>query len=80
MAKKRDVEKRRDVVAPMSDVENRAAIARPQRPAFCPDLVPIFMMIETELFRVVNETAARRNVSYDGLIRMIVRERLCQYE
>jgi len=57
-----------------------SAVERVAHPSFFPELVPVFMMLETELFRKLNEKAARRNIGYDSMLRIILREHLAAYE
>lgn len=49
-------------------------------PSYHPELIPIFMMLEGALFRKLNEKAARRNIGYDAMVRLIIREHLADYE
>lgn len=58
----------------------RVPLERVPHPSFFPELVPIFMMLESDLFRKLNEKAARRNIGYDSMLRMILREHLAAYE
>jgi hypothetical protein len=53
---------------------------RASPPTLFPELVPVFMMVETDLFRKLNEKAARRNIGYDSMLRIILREHLPAYE
>jgi hypothetical protein len=43
------------------------------------DLVPIFMMIETDLFQRLNDKAAARRIGYDTLLRTILRDHIGEY-
>ena len=58
----------------------RNADVRAQHRSFYPELVPVFMMIETDLFRRLNEKAARRQTSYGTMVREIVRQHISEYE
>jgi hypothetical protein len=49
------------------------------RPLFRRELVPVFMMIETDLFQQLNAKAAARRIGYDMLLRAILREHIGAY-
>ena len=49
------------------------------RPSFSRDLVPVFMLIETDLFRQLNNKAAARRTGYDILLRTILRDHIDEY-
>lgn len=49
------------------------------RPSFSSDLVPVFMLIETDLFRHLNDKAVARRTGYDMLLRTILRDHLGEY-
>ena len=74
---------RADGCGKRSDASPRRMELRFERvahPSFYPELVPIFMMIETDLFRRLNEKAALRSIGYDTMLRIILREHLSDYE
>ena len=77
---KKPAQCRTDGTSPPGDGRGLGLSDHQYERSFCPELVPIFMMIETELFHAVNAKAARRNVGYDALIRTILREHLEGYE
>ena len=43
------------------------------------DLVPLFMMIETDLFQRLNDKATARHTGYDMLLRTILRDHISEY-
>jgi hypothetical protein len=55
---------------------DRTSLARPLGSR---DLVPIFMMIQTDLFRRLNDKAAARRTGYDTLLRTILRDHIGEY-
>ena len=48
-------------------------------PSFSRDLVPVFMLMETDLFRHLNDKAVARRTGYDMLLRTILRDHLGEY-
>lgn len=57
-----------------------APLERVVHPSLYPELAPVFMMIDAELFRKLNEKAAQRRIGYDAMLRIILREHLADYE
>jgi hypothetical protein len=51
----------------------------PARPPHSRDLVPVFMMLDSDVYRRLSEKAAALRTGYDLLLRTILRDHIDEY-